>query len=123
MTKVRKLTTEGVIGLYLKERRRPRLTIQKLDKNDILIEGNAKALEFSVSLCSPIHEQTPMIAALGWIRREQARFGSQRNPPSDSTCSGSPVANANALQKKPFPGRRTYSKEIQSEIQNGSMTC
>lgn len=46
MTKARKLTTEAVIGLYLKERRKPRLTIQKLDKNTILIEGNAKALEF-----------------------------------------------------------------------------
>ena len=46
MSKVRNLTTEGVIGLYLKERKRPRLTIQKLDRNTILIEGNAKALEF-----------------------------------------------------------------------------
>jgi hypothetical protein len=46
MTKSRKLTTDGVVRLYLKERKRPKLTIQKLDKKTILIEGSAKALEF-----------------------------------------------------------------------------
>ena len=46
MPKAKKPTTNGVIDLYWKQGKRPRLTIQKLDKNTILIEGNAKALEF-----------------------------------------------------------------------------
>ena len=46
MTKSKMLTTDGVVRLYRKERKRPKLTIQKLDKNTILIEGSAKALEF-----------------------------------------------------------------------------
>ncbi len=46
MTKSRKLTTDGVVRLYSKEKKRPKLTIQKMDKNTILIEGSAKALEF-----------------------------------------------------------------------------
>lgn len=46
MPKAKNPTTNGVIELYWKQGKRPRLTIQKLNKNTILIEGNAKALEF-----------------------------------------------------------------------------
>jgi len=46
LKEVSTLTTNGVIDLYLKKGKRARLTIEKLDRNTVLIEGSAKALEF-----------------------------------------------------------------------------
>ena len=46
MPKPKKLTTNGVVQLYSRMSKPPKLTVQKLDKNSVLIEGNAKALEF-----------------------------------------------------------------------------
>jgi hypothetical protein len=46
MRKSKTPTTDEVVELYRREKKRPELTMQKLDKNTVLIEGSAKALEF-----------------------------------------------------------------------------
>ncbi len=46
MVKSKKLTTNEVVDLYTRVKKRPKLTMQKLSKSIILIEGSAKALEF-----------------------------------------------------------------------------
>ena len=45
-TKPLRLTTKGIIEAYSKVRPRLKLTIKKLDRSTVLIEGSAKALEF-----------------------------------------------------------------------------
>jgi len=42
----RNSTTNGIIEAYSKVRPRLKLTIKKLDRSTVLIEGSAKALEF-----------------------------------------------------------------------------
>jgi hypothetical protein len=46
MTKSKELTTDGVVRLYSRKRNRPKLTMTKLDRDTILVEGDAAALEF-----------------------------------------------------------------------------
>jgi hypothetical protein len=45
-TKPVRLTTNGIIEAYSKVRPRLKLTIKKLDRSTVSIEGSAKALEF-----------------------------------------------------------------------------
>jgi hypothetical protein len=46
MAKLKELTTVGVAKLYARRKKPPKLTMTKLDRDTILIEGNADALEF-----------------------------------------------------------------------------
>jgi hypothetical protein len=46
MTKLKELTTNGVVRRYSRKRKPPRLTVAKLDGDTILVEGDAAALEF-----------------------------------------------------------------------------
>jgi hypothetical protein len=46
MTKLKGPTTDGVVRLYSRKRKPPKLTMAKLDRDTILIEGDAAALEF-----------------------------------------------------------------------------
>jgi len=46
MAKSKKLTTNEIVAFYSRMKKQPKLTIQKLNKSKILIEGSAKALEF-----------------------------------------------------------------------------
>jgi hypothetical protein len=46
MTKLKGLTTDGVVRLYSRKRKPPKLTMTKLNRDTILIEGDAAALEF-----------------------------------------------------------------------------
>ena len=46
MTKLKESTTNDVVRAYSKKRKRPRFTIMKLNRDTILIEGDAAALEF-----------------------------------------------------------------------------
>ena len=39
-------STNDVVDLYLREKPRPKLMVKKLDRNTVLIEGSATALEF-----------------------------------------------------------------------------
>ena len=46
MTKLKELTTNDVVRLYSKKRKPPKLTMAKLDRDTVLIEGDATSLEF-----------------------------------------------------------------------------
>lgn len=46
MIKSRKPSTNDIVQLYSKNRRKAKLTIRKLDKDTVLIEGSATALQF-----------------------------------------------------------------------------
>jgi hypothetical protein len=46
MAKLKGLTTDGVVRLYSRKRRPPKVTMAKLDRDTILVEGDAAALEF-----------------------------------------------------------------------------
>jgi hypothetical protein len=46
MAKRKELTTNSVVKLYSQKRRRPKVTMTKLNRDTILIEGDAAALEF-----------------------------------------------------------------------------
>jgi len=46
MPKAKELTTNDVVKLWSKRTKRPKLTIAKLDRDTVLIEGSADALEF-----------------------------------------------------------------------------
>jgi len=46
MTRSKEPSTDGVVRLYPSKRKPPKLTLTKLDRDTILIEGNASALEF-----------------------------------------------------------------------------
>ena len=45
-TKSIRHTTNGILESYSRVRPKPKLTIKKLDRGTVLIEGSAKALEF-----------------------------------------------------------------------------
>jgi hypothetical protein len=46
MRKLKELTTNGVVRLYSRKRKPSKLTITKLDRDTILVEGDSHALEF-----------------------------------------------------------------------------
>ncbi len=46
MRKLKGSTTNGVVRLYSRKRKPPKLTVAKLDGDTVLIEGDATALEF-----------------------------------------------------------------------------
>jgi hypothetical protein len=46
MTKLKELTTNGVVRQYSRKRKPPKLTMARLDRDTILIEGDAAAIEF-----------------------------------------------------------------------------
>src|SRR5438445_406576 len=46
MAKLKELTTNGVVRLYSRKRKPPKLTMTKLDRDTILVEGDAAGLEF-----------------------------------------------------------------------------
>ena len=46
MATLKKLRTNDVLRLYSRKRKPPKLTMTKLDRDTILIEGDAPALEF-----------------------------------------------------------------------------
>ena len=46
MRRLKELTTDGVVRLYSRKRNLPKLTMTKLDRDTVLIEGNAAALKF-----------------------------------------------------------------------------
>jgi hypothetical protein len=46
MTKLKELTTDGVVRLYSRRKNPPKLTMTKLDRDTVLIEGDAASLEF-----------------------------------------------------------------------------
>jgi hypothetical protein len=46
VTKTRALSTNNIIDLYRNRKRQAKLSIRKLDRDSILIEGSATALEF-----------------------------------------------------------------------------
>src|SRR6266536_2546053 len=46
MVKLKELTTNGVVTLYSRRRKLPKLTMTRLDRDTILVEGGAAALEF-----------------------------------------------------------------------------
>jgi hypothetical protein len=46
MTKLKEPTTDGVVRLHSRKRKPPKLTMAKLDRDTILIEGDAAALRF-----------------------------------------------------------------------------
>ncbi len=46
MSESKELTTNGVVRRYFRKRKRPKLTIAKLDQDTVLIEGDAAVLEF-----------------------------------------------------------------------------
>ena len=43
---MKELTTDGVVRRYSRKKRPPKLTMSKLDRDTILVEGDAAALEF-----------------------------------------------------------------------------
>jgi hypothetical protein len=45
MKKLKELTTDGIVRLYSRRRKPPKLAITKLDRDTILVEGDATALE------------------------------------------------------------------------------
>ena len=46
MPKLKELTTEGVVRLCSRRKNPPKLTMTKLDRDTVLIEGDSSALEF-----------------------------------------------------------------------------
>ena len=46
MATLKELTTNDVVRLYSRKRKPPKLTIMKLNRDTVLIEGDATALEF-----------------------------------------------------------------------------
>ena len=46
MRRLKKLTTAGVVRIYSKRKKPPKLTLTKLDRDTVLIEDDATALEF-----------------------------------------------------------------------------
>jgi hypothetical protein len=46
MEKLKAPTTDGVVRLYSRRKNPPTLTMKKLDRDTILVEGDAGALEF-----------------------------------------------------------------------------
>jgi hypothetical protein len=46
MIRLKELTTNGVVQTYSRKKRPPKLTMAKLDRDTIFIEGDAVALEF-----------------------------------------------------------------------------
>ena len=46
MTKLKEQTTNGVVTLYARRKKPPKLTMARLDRDTILVEGDAVALEF-----------------------------------------------------------------------------
>jgi hypothetical protein len=46
MTRSPKLTTNGIVRVYSRKKKPPKLTIMKLDRDTVLIEGEATALQF-----------------------------------------------------------------------------
>lgn len=46
MPKLKELTTDGVVKLYSRRKNPPKLTMTKLDRHTVLVEGDAAAFEF-----------------------------------------------------------------------------
>lgn len=108
MRRNKRLSINGVIDLYSRKTKRAKLTVRKLDRDTVLIEGSSESLKFLAHIILALAEEedcgfemSPNGAGNAWFTKE-AKLGIylHRLP-----CTGKKRPKGQGIYKRPLRGK------------------